>query len=266
MTRFGWRWLLALAAAVLIPACGSKGDTFVLNVLPVPTTGTILYVGPGNVLINVTPAQPNVILSAIGLKSLQPGENILAVDYQASTKDLFAIGSSSRLYRIDPQTGECSDVSSFPFKAGTDFGMDVDPVANRIRVLTNADENFTLDPLGGPESVDGALNPANPNLVACAYTNNFAGAGSTVLYAIDSVSDTLVTVSPAAGTVAAVGALGVDTSAAAGFDITAANLAYAALEVGGVTGLYTVNLATGAATLVGTLGTGGPIRGFTLVP
>lgn len=262
MIRSWWRGILALAAAVLVPACGSSGDTFVLNVLPVPTTGTILYVGPGNVLINVGPASPNVILSAIGLKSLQGGENILAIDYQASTKELFAIGSASRLYRIDPQTGECSLVSGFAFTAGTDFGMDVDPVADRIRVLSNADENFTLDPLGGPPTVEGTLNPANPNIVACAYANNVP----TTLFAIDSVSDMLVTVSPASGTVAAVGALGVDTSNSAGFDITAANLGYAALEVAGVTGLYMINLATGAATLQGTLGTGGPIRGFTLVP
>jgi hypothetical protein len=258
--RSGWRWLLVLAVAVLIPACGSKGDTFILNVLPVPTTGTILYVGPGNVLINVSPAAPNVILSAIGLKSLQGGENLLALDYQASTGDLFAIGSSSRLYRIDPRTGECSQVSGFAIPAGTEFGMDVDPVGNRIRVLTNADENFSLDPLGGPQTVDGALNPANPNIVACAYL----AAGT--LYAIDSVTDGLVTVNPVTGAVSAVGPLGVDTSGAAGFDITPANLAYGALEVGGLTGLYQVNLATGAALLQGTLGTGGPIRGFTLVP
>jgi len=254
------RGVLLLAAAALIPACGSKGDTFTLNVLPVPTTGTILYVGPGNVLINVSRTQPNVILSAMPLKNLQGGENIRAIDYQVSTGDLFAIGSSSRLYRIDPQTGECSEIGPlFTVTAGTDFGMDVDPVADRIRVVGNADENFTLDPLGGPQTTDANLNPPNPNIVACAYL-------STTLYGIDSALDTLVTVAPAAGTVSSVGALGVDTSNAAGFDITGASDAYAALEVAGVTGLYQLNLGNGAAAFIGVLGTGGPIRGFTFVP
>src|SRR5262245_23766842 len=103
------RVALVLAAAVTIPACGS-GDTFVLHVLPVPTSGTILYVGPGNVLINVSPAKANEIVSAIGLKNLQPSEDLLALDYDSVTGTLYGLGNSKRLYQIDPQTGDCSQV------------------------------------------------------------------------------------------------------------------------------------------------------------
>lgn len=263
------RGALVLAAAGMIPACGSKGDTFVLNVLPVPTSGTILYVGPGAVLINVSPATPNVILSAIGLKNLAPTETIRGLDYRAASGELFALGSLNRMYRVDPQTGECTPIGPLIVSGtGTAFGMDAETVGSRIRILGDDDKNFTLDPFGGAEAVDpnlayGAADAnvgANPNIVACAY--NSVG----TLYAIDSNLDILVTVSPATGILTTVGALGSNVSSAAGFDITAANLAYAALEVAGVTSLYTVNVGTGALILQGTLGTGGAIQGFTLVP
>jgi len=257
---------MVLAAVGLIPACG-RGTTFTLFVLPVPRTGTILYVGAGNVLINVSPATPNVIISAIGLKI---SDNILGIDYRASNGQLFGFGSSKTLYRIDPQTGECTATGPFIAAAiGTAFGLDVDPATGRLRLLGDTNENLTLDPNGGPESGDTNLACAladanagqNPNIVACAYINSGA-----TLYAIDSTLDVLVTVSPAAGTLNTVGALGINVSSAAGFDITAANIAYAALEVGGVTSLYTINLGTGLPSLQGVLGTGRPIQGFTLVP
>jgi hypothetical protein len=40
------------------------------------------------------------------------------------------------------------------------------------------------------------------------------------------------------------------------------NTAFAALNVGGVAGLYTINLATGTATSIGTIGTGTVINGL----
>ena len=38
------------------------------------------------------------------------------------------------------------------------------------------------------------------------------------------------------------------------------------MNVGGVSGLYTINLATGAATPIGTIGTGTAINGLTAMP
>src|SRR5207249_3516420 len=59
--------------------------------------------------------------------------------------------------------------------------------------------------------------------------------------------------SPNGGVLTVVGSMGVNVSAnEVGFDIAqGTGTAFAALDVGGVSGLYTVNLATGAATLVG---------------
>jgi hypothetical protein len=125
---------------------------------------------------------------------------------------------------------------------------------------------------GGIAAVDGTLAytstdrnaNANPNIVASAYTNNFPGPPSTTLYNIDSNLDVLVTQNPPnAGVLNTVGALGVDVGAVAGFDIMGANTAYASLQVGGgPSGLYMINLTSGAATLVGPIGIAEPVRGL----
>ncbi len=89
-----------------------------------------------------------------------------------------------------------------------------------------------------------------------AYTNSFVNSTSTTLYNIDSNLNILVSQNPPnAGTLNTIGALGVDVTNVVGFDHTAAsNIAYASLNVGGNLGFYTINLQTGAATLIGTLG------------
>ena len=55
------------------------------------------------------------------------------------------------------------------------------------------------------------------------------------------------------------GSLGVNSDDRIGFDIaysSSGNIAFASLTVSNITRLYTINLATGAATLVGTIGGG----------
>jgi hypothetical protein len=62
--------------------------------------------------------------------------------------------------------------------------------------------------------------------------------------------------------------LGIDITSFGGFDIQpGTNTAYASLRVAGVSRLYTINLATGAATLIGTIGGGAnAIDGLTVAP
>jgi hypothetical protein len=52
----------------------------------------------------------------------------------------------------------------------------------------------------------------------------------------------------------------------AGLTITPGGTAYAAINVPFVTSLYTLDLTTGAATIIGPLGPGGAVRAITLVP
>ena len=58
-----------------------------------------------------------------------------------------------------------------------------------------------------------------------------------------------------------------DAGSSAGFEISSAGVAYASLKVGGVTSIYTVNLTSGVATLIGPVGSGAtPLQGLTIVP
>jgi Domain of unknown function (DUF4394) len=265
------RLALLIAAILLVPACGgSSGGGGAPPAPALPASGTILVVTDTNSLVNVSASAPSVTLTAIGLTGLQPGEVLYAIDYRPADGQLYGLGSTSRLYRIQPNTGASVQVGvagAFTLN-GTVFGFDVNPTVDRIRVVSDADQNLRLNPNDGTlTAIDTLLNPGNPNVAASAYSNNFSGAATTTLYGIDTNIDALVIQNPPnSGVLTTVGPLGVDTTGSVHFDISATGTAYAAMRVGGVTQLYTINVATGAATLVGTLGSGGVINGMTIVP
>ena len=109
-------------------------------------------------------------------------------------------------------------------------------------MVSDTGQNLRLNPdTGAVAAVDGALNPGAPHVVGSAYTNNFAGATMTTLYAIDSTTDQLLIQNPPnAGTLVPVGPLGVDTGDDVGFDIAANDgVAFATLTIGGTTRLRT---------------------------
>src|SRR5207253_2543993 len=93
-------------------------------------------------------------------------------------------------------------------------------------------------------------------------------ATSTVLFGIDTIRDVLVIINPPnSGTLTTVGSLGVNTSAVSSFDIVpGSNTAFADLTVNGVAGLYSINLATGVAELVGNFTGGVALLGLAAVP
>ena len=195
------------------------------------------------------------------------------------TRRLYALGSTSRLYTINLTTGVATVVGTqfTTLLNGTSFGFDFNPTVDRIRVTSEADQNMRLNPNNAAiAGVDvnlsyAALDPntgLNPNVVGSAYTNNFAGATVTALYDIDSNLDILVLQSnPNGGILNTVGPLGFNTSDLVGFDISrASSTAYASLTLGGTSGFFTINLATGAATLVGAIGGGVTIRDISVAP
>jgi hypothetical protein len=149
---------------------------------------------------------------------------------------------------------------------GTAFGVDINPAVDRLRIVSNNEQNLRINPNDGTlTATDMSLNPAG-NVVAVAYSNNFVGAPSTTLYSIDSVSGSLgiITVPNAGGPITTVGSLGLNNlSSNLGFDISGlTGIAYACLSfnplapngIGPGSFLYQINLTTGAATLVGTIG------------
>ena len=254
-------------AAMLATAAGAA-DAATLNFLDL-----------GNRLVRVDSAAPGTIASTVQLTGLRPNETIAGFDYRpASPRVLYGLGSGGQLYAINPLTGGAAAVGAPFLLNGTAAGVDFNPSVDRLRIVTNANQNLRINPdTGAVAGTDTPLAYAPgdagfgtaPRVVAAAYSNNVAGGTPTTLYVIDVNRGVLATqgtvgggVSPNTGQLNTVGALGVESNDNAGFDIARDGTVYASLTQPGtgVTRLYTVNLATGAATLVGTVGPG--TRGF----
>ncbi|MBL0129849.1 MAG: DUF4394 domain-containing protein [Chitinophagaceae bacterium] len=157
------------------------------------------------------------------ITGLQPNEKILGIDMRPVSGQLYALGSTSRLYTINMGNGVATAVGPVfgTLLSGTQFGFDFNPTVDRIRVVSNTGQNLRLDPTtGAVAAVDVALNPGVPNVSSAAYTNNFAGAATTTLYAIDNFTSKLYIQNPPNnGTLVEVGSLGVTISGDNGFDI-----------------------------------------------
>src|SRR5262249_46734491 len=219
------------------------------------------------------------------ITGLSQGESVVGIDFRPANGQLYATTTANRLYTINPSNGSATPVGSAALTtalSGQSFGFDFNPTVDRIRLVSNAGQDLRLNPNNAAVAgVDGMLAFAagdpnagqTPNVVGSAYTNNFAGSTATTLYGIDSNRDALVTqgtavgvtpaVSPNTGQLFTVGGLGVDTNDMVGFDISpVTNAAFASLTPPGsrVSNLYTINLTTGAATLVGPIGGRGLVR------
>ena len=217
-------------------------------------------------------------LAPAGSGPLAIGEYLEGIDFRPANGILYAVASDGlreRVVGINVNTGVITQVNPPAQTAPQDgfFGLDFNPVADRIRVTGDLGSNRRFNPSTGGITVDTNLSyvaadpnfGATPAVVHNAYTNNTAGATTTTLYGIDTNTNSLVIIgspngtpdSPNDGVLRTVGPLGVDPIALGGFDIQqGTGTAYASLFVGNMPRLYTINLATGAATLRGTIGDG----------
>jgi hypothetical protein len=234
---------------------------------------TIVGLTTNNQIFVFDSATPGSIGALVPVTGLQVGTSLVGIDFRPAVPGQLTgvgqTGATGAVYRIDPVTGAATLVNTIPTLTGTQFGVDFNPVPDALRIVSDANQNLRIT-LGGAGVVntDGTLNPGDPNVVGAAYSNNVPGGinGQTTLYDIDSALDILVTqggvnfppgvppVSPNTGTLFPVGPLGVGTSDLVGFDISAfSGTAFASLTTPLGVGLYTINLATGAATFVGAI-------------
>ena len=163
------------------------------------------------------------------------------------------MGSTSRIYVINPSTGSARMIGTGPFTpviAGTQVSFDFNPTVDRIRLVTNTGQNLRLNPeTGKVVAVDGSINgQAGADIEGVAYYNNKAGATTTTLYDIDIVSDKLFIQNPPnAGTLTAVGSLNVNVDGEGGFDIASYDEALAIFKVNGKSSLLQIDLNSGNA-------------------
>ena len=207
------------------------------------------------------------------------GVTLTGIDFRPATNSLYGY-DGSRLYTVDITTG----AATLAFVVGTttgNVGFDFNPTVDRVRVLDASGANMRITPTNGLLTVDAtpytfAAGDPNfgrtPSFTAIAYTNSDNDpATGTTLYGIDVTLGQLVLITtPNGGAISTVGSLGLGALATiTGFDILtvgATNTAFfAATAVGAATSqFYTINLGTGAATLVGGIGTINTVQGLAL--
>jgi hypothetical protein len=216
-------------------------------------------------VITLNSSAPGNVERSVAIRGLQPGEKVLGLDVRPVNDAVYALGSSSRVYQLNPVTGALRSVGGgapfAPALNGTEFGFDFNPTVDRIRITSNTGQDLRVNPdTGAVAAVDGVLGYAAgdagtgtvPAVGGSGYSNSTPGATATQLFDIDTARDALVLQNPPnAGTLRTVGPLGIAVGGQLGFDIGAGNVGWAAMRPtadGDAVNLYRVDLATGRAT------------------
>ena len=247
--------VICLLAAGLLP-CGAE---------------TIVALYSNNRLRQFDSDSPESFTQTVEITGIAAAEQVVALDFDGD--ELVVVsrkGTTINFYRVDLGTGVATKPpTSSANWSGTGFGFDYVPNsstrvlvsdADKLHVITGgqigfapqtvAYDNVTSD--GDPVDQHAGDNPA---IVALAFTNDFPGSEATVLYGIDATPNSLAVVTRSTGQLDTVGPLGVAVGTRCGFDISGATgTAYAAFGSGDFTTLYKVNLGTGEATSVGSIG------------
>ena len=257
------------------PASGSFFPVGTTTVTCSASACDTVYAVAGNSLISFNPATPSAVSVPLPISDLGPNREVIAIDFRPATGQLYGLVTappSIGVVTIDLSNGQAIPVGNDFVVLGNSFGFDFDPTNDLLRITgVPFGDNITFDPDTGEIETQSLLNPDLPAVVGAAFNNNFAGAPSTTLYGIEARQDVLVIQNPplASGTLTTVGPLGLDSETPVGFDISACGTAYASFGSfnNSDTGFYTMNLMTGAATLVGNIGGGGlAVRGIAVAP
>lgn len=277
---------LALLSASLFTACasGPKADA---EPEARARPETVYAVTDAAELIRFNAGRPQQIEARLPLQGLAAGDRLVGIDFRVARGVLYALSASGRLYTVDTQTAQLTRVGSGAPVAlqGQRFGVDFNPVADRIRVVSDTGQNLRLHPdTGAVAATDPPVQLPTPRpgaaavvLAGAAYTYNKRDDKLTTNYAIDIANGWLLTqgsregvqpvVSPNTGQLAYLGELGTGALEDASFDIADINNAgLAVLRSAGRTRLYAVDLDTGRATLLGTVGDGRALWGMAIAP
>ncbi len=262
------RFLLCLIAP--LAACTVGEDSPVYD-----RVGDLVVLTSGMRIVSVDRDAPGTLVHEIEITGLG-SESLVGIDRRPADAMLWGLSSAGRLYTIDAATGVATPKSMLaadptdttaPFAglSGSNFGVDFNPVPDRLRITTDTGLNLRINVNTGATTTDGAINGAATGYGSVAYTTSFAAACRTTLFAIDVATDSLMLQNPPnTGAAVVVGSLGIDAEAIADFDIettASSTLALAALTASGETALYSIDTSSGAATKLGKL----PLTGETAI-
>jgi hypothetical protein len=284
MRLFSWK-----AAILALAALGLQGSNARAELIYGITTATNgQFVGAN--LVNFDSANPGAVSVVAPLSGALPNHAVRSIDFRPNGGALYAISTdttslaTAQVYTVNPSTGVLTPQGgTFTLTGNTNSGVMIDfnPVADRLRIttigstnnnyrwnpVTNAfvqqDTNFAFPAAGDPNS-----GQTNINVTGTAYSNNVPGATSTTLYGWEYQRDTLLTIgsvggspnSPNSGILSTVFTPGTfrTTLANIGMDISGnTGICYVSHDdpnTGAPHSLFTLDLATGTQTSLGTFG------------
>lgn len=154
----------------------------------------------------------------LGRIDVSDGGNVIGIDFRPADNTpnrLYALTDRGGIYNValgGSSVGSANLVSTMNPRFTGGFGMlaDFNPVVNALRVIGSNDQNLAVVNTAatganlGTVAVQTKLayaagdvnNGKDPEIVGGAYSNNLAGAATTLFYAIDHDLDTLVTIAP----------------------------------------------------------------------
>lgn len=247
-------------------------------------------------LITFRTANPSFTTRNIGLiTGLITDTALVGIDFRplVGPSVLYGVGNAGGVYTLNTTTSRATLVNrlSVPLE-GTAFGVDFNPAADRLRIISNTGQNLRHNVnAGGVTLVDGPLNngatvPVTTlGVTAAAYTNNDGlevTVTGTTLYVINTSTDAVALQAPPnAGTLSTTGPLNVRDSGSpdvvgdVGFDIYSVidgngtivdNRGFAALNTNGETGtgIYSIEVTSGHATPLGPVRSGNNLMDIAL--
>jgi hypothetical protein len=192
--------------------------------------------------------------------------SVLGIDVRPANGMLYALSSTSKLYTVDPRTGQATLASTLDksWDGGGRTVVDFNPAADRLRVMGMNGNSFRINVETGAAAVDGSLKyeagtplaGSMPRVTAGAYRNNVAGTQATALYTIDTLAGSYnLQAPPNDGVQKPIARLDVSLPPATGFDIeTAKDSAGGETNTGWILAggrLHRIDVQTGALSLVG---------------
>ncbi len=247
----------ALTMAVAMPAVSQA----------VTAQGPRAYAATASNRLLTFPLSNPLFAQSRSISGLAAGDAIVGIDERPLNGALYAVtkgnGGVARAYTINPATGQATlafnlvaaGTTTPIVLGGTEFGVDFNPVADALRIVSDTGQNLRAFPSTRPMAVpprvigdtvaDGPLSymptgsmprPVEQGVNSAAYTNNDADpmTTTTALYDIDAVSqrDLVLQNPPNDGTLTKIADLDLGARDVQGFDIRGASDAY--VLVGGL--------------------------------
>ena len=215
------------------------------------------------------------------ITGLVGGESLVGIDFRPSSQtpglqgELYGIGGRGGIYVINEENGTAERTGTLVATngdrvalRGNNFGIDFNPTVDRLRIVSDADQNLRVNVDTGETTVDPDIRYGNrasdADTTGVAYTNSRPAAfgDSTRLFYAETMRDRLATTEDAnSGVITSVGGFGVATRPMAGFDVVtrdSRNAAYGALRPEGSSGavFYNIDRSSGQARRIGVIAAG----------